>query len=84
MSAATPQATAPAAPPRALGFWMCTALVVGNVIGMGIFVLPAGLAPYGFNATIGWAITVLGYIAVARVFARLAREFPAADGWSAS
>ena len=49
-----------AAPQRALGFWMCTALVVGNIIGMGIFLLPAGLAPYGFNATLGWVITLAG------------------------
>ena len=30
---------------RKIGFWTCTALVVGNTIGMGIFVLPASLAP---------------------------------------
>ena len=68
------------APQRALGFWMCTALVVGNIIGMGIFLLPAGLAPYGFNATLGWVITLLGCLVLARVFARLAREFPQAGG----
>jgi APA family basic amino acid/polyamine antiporter len=65
---------------RKLGFWMCTALVVGNTIGIGIFLLPASLAPYGFNATIGWLITVLGCVALAKVFARLAREMPNADG----
>jgi len=65
---------------KELGFWMCTALVVGNTIGIGIFVLPASLAPYGFNAMIGWGVTVLGMTVLARVFARLAREFPAADG----
>ena len=65
---------------RKLGFWMCTALVVGNTIGIGIFLLPASLAPYGFNATIGWLITVLGCVALANVFARLAREMPNADG----
>lgn len=65
---------------RKLGFWMCTALVVGNTIGIGIFLLPASLAPFGFNATIGWLVTVLGCVALARVFARLAREMPNADG----
>jgi APA family basic amino acid/polyamine antiporter len=65
---------------RKLGFWMCTALVVGNTIGIGIFLLPASLAPYGFNATIGWLVTVLGCVALARVFARLAREMPSSDG----
>ncbi|MEO6263411.1 MAG: amino acid permease [Luteimonas sp.] len=65
---------------RKLGFWMCTALVIGNTIGIGIFLLPASLAPFGFNALIGWVITVLGCMAMARVFARLARDMPAADG----
>jgi APA family basic amino acid/polyamine antiporter len=65
---------------RELGFWMCTALVVGNTIGMGIFLLPASLAPYGFNALVGWAITAAGMIVLARVFVRLARTFPQADG----
>jgi APA family basic amino acid/polyamine antiporter len=65
---------------RKLGFWMCTALVVGNTIGIGIFLLPASLAPFGFNALIGWVITVVGCMAMARVFARLARETPNADG----
>ncbi len=68
------------AQPRKIGFWTCTALVVGNVIGMGIFLLPASLAPYGFNALIGWGVTVLGCIALARVFADLARALPDADG----
>jgi APA family basic amino acid/polyamine antiporter len=65
---------------KELGFWMCTALVVGNTIGIGIFVLPASLAPYGLNAMLGWGITVLGMTLLARVFAQLAREFPTADG----
>ena len=30
-----------------LGLWMSTALVVGNMIGFGIFLLPASLAMYG-------------------------------------
>ncbi len=67
-------------PGKELGFWMCTALVIGNTIGMGIYLLPASLAPYGLNAMIGWTITVFGMTMLARVFARLAREFPAADG----
>ncbi len=67
-------------PGKELGFWMCTALVVGNTIGIGIFLLPASLAPYGMNAMFGWAVTVLGMTILARVFARLAREFPSADG----
>ena len=63
-----------------IGFWTCTALVVGNVIGMGIFLLPSSLAPYGFNALIGWGVTLFGCLTLARVFAYLARTLPHADG----
>ncbi|MEW9571239.1 amino acid permease [Rhodanobacter sp. Si-c] len=65
---------------RKIGFWTCTALVIGNVIGMGIFVLPASLAPYGFNALIGWVIVLAGCLMLARVFAQLARALPDAGG----
>jgi APA family basic amino acid/polyamine antiporter len=73
-------ATFAAATPRALGFWMCTALVVGNIIGVGIFVMPAALAPYGLNALTGWGVTVIGCAGLAIVFATLARRFPQDDG----
>lgn len=65
---------------RKIGFWTCTALVVGNTIGMGIFLLPASLAPFGFNALIGWVVVVLGCVALARVYSHLAREMPLAEG----
>jgi APA family basic amino acid/polyamine antiporter len=66
--------------PRALGFWMCTALVVGNMIGSGVFMLPASLAPYGWNAVFGWLVTIAGGVCLAFVFAGLARAFPKAGG----
>ena len=65
---------------RALGLVMCTALLVGNTIGMGIFMLPASLAPYGLNAVPAWLITTGGCIFIAWVFAGLARAFPEDDG----
>lgn len=70
----------PAAREGLMGFWTCTALVVGNTIGIGIFLLPAALAPYGFNALAGWGVTAVGCVVLARVFARLAQNFAAADG----
>lgn len=66
--------------PRALGFWLCLALVVGNFIGSGIFLLPAQLAPYGWNALFGWLFTIAGALCLAFVFARLARALPHAAG----
>lgn len=65
---------------RQLGFWMCLALVVGNMIGSGIFLLPANLAPYGMNAIWGWLITIGGAMCLATVFAELAKAMPEAAG----
>ena len=59
---------------------MCVALVVGNSIGSGVFLLPASLAPYGLNSVIAWGFTACGAILLAIVFARLSRAFPAAGG----
>jgi APA family basic amino acid/polyamine antiporter len=66
--------------PRLLGFWMCVALVVGNSIGSGVFLLPASLAPYGLNSVLAWGFTACGAILLAIVFARLSRAYPAAGG----
>jgi APA family basic amino acid/polyamine antiporter len=68
------------APSRPLGVWMATALVVGNMIGSGVFLLPASLAPHGLNATTGWAFSAAGAVALAVVFAALARSFPRDGG----
>lgn len=73
-----PEATA--APPRQLGFWMCLALVVGNMIGSGVFLLPASLAPYGLNSIVGWIFTATGGVLLAIVFAQLSRIYPQAGG----
>jgi APA family basic amino acid/polyamine antiporter len=63
-----------------LGFWMCLALVIGNMIGSGVYLLPAALAPYGWNAIFGWILTIAGSLCLAFVFARLARAFPLLGG----
>jgi basic amino acid/polyamine antiporter, APA family len=63
-----------------LGFWMATALVVGNVIGSGVYMLPASLAPYGRNSLVGWLFTATGALLLAAVFAALSRAFPRDGG----
>jgi basic amino acid/polyamine antiporter, APA family len=70
----------PQAAPRAIGFWMAVALVVGNMIGSGIFLLPASLAAYGGLSLVGWLFTTFGSAMLALVFARLAGIHPAAGG----
>ena len=67
-------------PGRKLGLSMCIALVMGNMIGSGVFLLPASLAPFGWNGVAGWAITIAGALALAFVIARLTVAFPAASG----
>jgi APA family basic amino acid/polyamine antiporter len=66
--------------PRSLGLAACIALVMGNMIGSGVFLLPASLAPFGWNGVAGWAITIAGALALAFVIARLTVAFPAASG----
>src|SRR6476469_2131126 len=66
--------------PRGLGFWALTSLVIGNVIGSSIFVLPAALAPFGGLAIVSWLITSAGALLLALVFARLAAAVPRAGG----
>ncbi|MGG2309975.1 arginine/agmatine antiporter, partial [Salmonella enterica] len=56
---------------RGLGLWMTLALVVGNLIGSGVYLLPATLAPLGINQLFGWLVTISGAMAMAVVFARL-------------
>ena len=58
---------------KALGLTACTALVVGNMIGSGIFLLPASLAPFGALSLGGWLLTSAGAIVLAILFGRLAR-----------
>ncbi len=72
--------TTASAPAGKLGFWMCTALVVGNMIGSGVFLLPASLAPYGMLSLVGWGLTSAGAICLALVFARLAAMLPKNGG----
>ncbi|MCG8689652.1 MAG: amino acid permease [Minwuiales bacterium] len=67
-------------PARKLGLWMCTALVVGNMIGSGIFLLPAALAAYGPISIAGWLVTSAGAICLALIFGRLARLVPKTGG----
>jgi APA family basic amino acid/polyamine antiporter len=59
---------------------MTVALVVGNMIGSGIFLVPAALAPYGGLSIVGWLISTAGALFLASVFADLSRLQPAAGG----
>lgn len=66
--------------PRQLGLFTATCLIIGNLIGMGIFILPAAMAPLGGIGLLGWGITTLGALSLALVFASLAQHMSAEGG----
>jgi APA family basic amino acid/polyamine antiporter len=53
---------------------------VGNMIGSGIYLLPATLAPLGWNQMLGWLITIGGALCLGLVFARLGAKLPLPGG----
>ncbi|MGC1470345.1 MAG: amino acid permease [Sphingorhabdus sp.] len=67
-------------PGQKLGFFMSVALVMGNMIGSGVFLLPQSLAPFGWNAIAGWVITIAGALCLAHVLAKLTAAHKGAIG----
>ncbi|MGH8182685.1 MAG: amino acid permease [Rhodanobacteraceae bacterium] len=65
---------------RQIGLGIATTLVLGNMIGSGVFLLPASLAPYGGYSLIGWVVSACGALLLAGVFYRLAKRAPRAGG----
>src|SRR4051794_19404186 len=72
-----PAPTAPATAPSAssdhrLSPIGATALVVGSIVGVGIFNLPSALASYGPITLVSMGLTTIGALALAWLFASLA------------
>lgn len=65
---------------RQIGLITATALVLGNMIGSGVFMLPASLAPFGGLSLIGWLVSACGALLLAGVFYRLAKRAPRHGG----
>ncbi len=65
---------------RKLGWGLAALLVAGNMIGSGVYLLPATLAPIGSSSLIGWIVASIGALLLAGVFAGLARVRPRDDG----
>ena len=53
-----------------------TALIVGSIIGVGIFNLPYSLAGIGPISLIAMALTTVGALALALMFSSLSRRLP--------
>jgi APA family basic amino acid/polyamine antiporter len=56
------------------------ALIMGSIIGVGIFNLPTSLAGYGPITLISMGLTTIGALALALLFASLSRRLPADGG----
>lgn len=63
-----------------LGLWTSTSLVVGNMIGSGVFLMPATLAAYGGISMFGWIFSGMGALLLAGVFSRLSKLMPDSNG----
>ena len=58
---------------KQFGLIITTSLVVGTMIGSGIFLLPVSLAEYGAFGFAGWLLSALGAMVLAFTFANLSR-----------
>ncbi len=65
---------------KALGLWTALALVVGNMVGAGAYLVPASLGSYGPISLAGWLVTGTGAMCLALAFARMGRIMPAEGG----
>jgi arginine:agmatine antiporter len=65
---------------RKLGPVLATIVVAGNMIGSGVFLLPATLASVGSLTVLGWMIGTVGALALALLFGKLAQRKPLAGG----
>jgi APA family basic amino acid/polyamine antiporter len=62
------------------GLTTAIALIVGSIIGVGIFNLPTSLAGYGPISLVSMGLTTIGALALALLFAALSRRLPADGG----
>ncbi len=67
-------------PGTGFGLTMAMALIMGSIIGTGIFNLPSSLAGYGPITLVSLGLTTIGALALALLFAALSRRLPADGG----
>jgi arginine:agmatine antiporter len=65
---------------RKIGPVLATLLVANNMIGSGIFLLPATLATVGSITIIGWLLATVSALVIAAVLAKLGQIAPEAGG----
>lgn len=65
---------------KKLGLWTSTSLVLGNMIGAGVFMMPSTLASFGGISILGWVASSVGAFLLAKIFAHLSKMMPGSDG----
>jgi basic amino acid/polyamine antiporter, APA family len=65
---------------RALGLTSATGLVIGSIIGTGVFTMPAVLAGAGISSLAVLAVIAVGAMLLAMLFGQLTRRVPNSDG----
>jgi APA family basic amino acid/polyamine antiporter len=63
-----------------LGLPQATALIVGSIIGVGVFNLPGSLSAYGPITLVSMILVTIGALALALLFASLSKRLPADGG----
>ena len=63
-----------------IGLLAATSLVVGNIIGAGIFVLPASLGKFGSISIVGWLFTATGALILAKIFSNFSKKLRGKSG----
>src|SRR5262245_10946643 len=78
------QSVAPTAPAdsatKGFSLIQAIALIMGSIIGVGVFNLPTSLAPYGPITLISLGLTTVGALVLAVLFGSLSRRLPADGG----
>ncbi|MCV7229584.1 APC family permease [Mycolicibacterium komossense] len=85
-SATEPPAESPGQAPRsqqkahALGLTSATGLVIGSVVGTGVFTMPAVMAGAGTMSIVVLAVVAVGAMVLALLFGQLTKRLPHSDG----
>lgn len=65
---------------KKMGLFMATVLVLVNMVGTGIFLLPVSMASVGSISILGWIVAAVGAAAIGLMFAILGSVKPEAGG----
>ena len=63
-----------------IGLFSATSLIIGNIIGAGIFVLPASLGKFGSISILGWIFTASGSLILAKIFSNFSKMISGHNG----